>query len=206
MATYNAIAATSEAIRRYLKEAPHPEFPQLDVEIYQSSDFQKSVPAGGRLSLFLYRIGVNTTRRNLSPRQGEDGKTRFRPSLPVDLFYLISAWAMNAEFQQRLLGWCMRTLEDTPSLPASVLNRLQSTAVFRRTETVDLVCDPLSLQDLGLLWEVAKESATLSISYVARMIALDSEIALSEGALVQTRAFDMGVPADVHESLAEGWK
>lgn len=194
MATYNAIAATSEAIRRYLKEAPHGDFPQLDVDLYQISDFQKPAPAGGRVSLFLYRVGVNTSRRNFSPRQSDDGRTRFRPSLPVDLFYLISVWAMNVEFQQRLLGWCMRTLEDSPSLPASVLNRLQSAAVFRKTETVEFVCDPLSLQDLSLLWELSKENAPLSIAYVARMIALDSEIPIVEGAIVQTREFDMRVP------------
>jgi hypothetical protein len=196
MATYNAIAATTEAMRRYLKEAPHPEFPQLDVDVYQSSDFSKAAPAGGRISLFLYRIGVNTARRNLGTRHGEDGHTRYRPSLPVDLFYLVSVWGLSVDFQHRLLGWCMRTLEDAPNLPASMLNRLQSTAVFHRNETVDLVCDPLSLQDLALLWELTKEHTPLSTSYVARMIALDSDITVGEGALVQTRAFEMRVPED----------
>lgn len=191
MANFNAIAATSEALRRYLKEAPRPDFPQLDVDLYQAADFQKPVPAGGRISLFLFRVAVNTTRRNLPPRLGEDRKTRYRAPVPLDLFFLMSAWALNAEFQQRLLGWCVRTLEDAPILPASMLNRLQTKAVFRETETVELVCDPLSLQDLNVIWEVVKPNPPLSISYVARMIAIESEIPLVEGDLVQTRTFDM---------------
>jgi hypothetical protein len=191
MATYNAIAATSEAIRRYLKDSPRPEFPQLDIEVYQAADFQKSVPAGGRISLFLFRIAVNGNRRNLPPRLGEDRKTRYRAPLPLDLYFLVSAWALNADLQQRLLGWCARTLEDAPILPAAVLNRLQTTPVFRDTETVELVCDPLSMQDLNVIWEVVKPNTPLSIAYVARMIAIESEIPLIEGELVQTRAFDM---------------
>jgi hypothetical protein len=191
VANFNAIAATSEAIRRYLKEAPRPEFPQLEVDLYQMTDFQKPVPAAGRISLLLYRVAVNTTRRNLGPRLGEDGKTRYRAPLPLDLYFLVSAWALNAEFQHRLFGWCVRTLEDAPSMPAAVLNRLQSKAVFRPAETMELVCDPLSLQDLNVLWDVLKPNVPLSISYVARMIPLESEIPIVEGDLVQTRVFDM---------------
>lgn len=191
MATYNAIAATSQAIRRYLKEAPRPEFPQLDVDLYQAADFQRPVPAGGRISLFLFRIAVNSNRRNLPPRLGEDRKTRYRAPLPLDLFFLVSAWALNPDLQQRLLGWCARTLEDAPILPAAVLNRLQSTPVFRQSETVELVCDPLSMQDLNVIWDVVKPNPPLSIAYIARMIAIESEIPLVEGELVQTRAFDM---------------
>ena len=191
MATYNAIAATSEAIRRYLKDAPRPEFPQLDVDLYQAADFQKPVPAGGRISLFLFRIAVNSSRRNLPPRLSEDRKTRYRAPLPLDLFFLVSAWALNADLQQRLLGWCARTLEDAPILPASVLNRLQSTPVFRHSEMVELVCDPPSMQDLNVIWDVVKPNTPLSIAYVARMIAIESEMPLVEGELVQTQAFDM---------------
>jgi hypothetical protein len=192
VANFNAIAAASEAIKRYLKEAPRPDFPQLDVDLYQMTDFQKSPPAGGRISLMLYRVAHNTSRRNLPPTVGDDGR-RFRPAVPLDLFFLISAWALNAEFQQRLLGWCVRTLEDAPILPASVLNRLQTQAVFRRTETLELIGEALSLQDLNVLWDVVKPNVPLSVTYVARMVAIESEIPLDENPLVQTRAFDMGV-------------
>ena len=195
MATYNAIAATSEAIRQYLKEAPREEFPQLDVVLYQPGDFQKSVPTGGLVSLFLYRVGVN--RRNLPPTRSPDQSTRFRPPVAVDLFYLVSAWALNADFQQRLLGWAVRTLEDCPILPAAMLNRLQAEEVFRTTEAVEISCEPPSLQDLNFIWELIKPNPPpLSISYVARMVEMESRVPLREGALVQARGFGGKEPPD----------
>jgi len=191
VATYTAVAATSEAIRRYLKEAPHPEFVGLDVDVYQAADFIKPVPAGGRISIFLYRVGVTQSRRNLPPKMNEAGTIRMRPAIPLDLFYAISAWALHAELQQRLLGWAIRTLEDAPIFPASVLNQLQAAPIFRKTETVELVCDPWPMQDLGVLWELLKPNVPLSVGYVARMLALESEPPQMEGPLVQTRDFDI---------------
>jgi hypothetical protein len=191
VATYTALAATSEAIRRYLKESPHPEFTGLDVDIYQASDFTKPAPAGGRISIFLYRVGVTAARRNLPPKMNEAGTIRMRPAIPLDLFYAISAWAMHADLQQRLLGWAIRTLEDAPVFPASVLNQLQTTPVFRKTETVELVCDPWPIQDLGVLWELLKPNVPLSVGYVARMLAIESEPPQLDERVVQTRDFDI---------------
>jgi hypothetical protein len=58
------------------------------------------------------------------------------------------------------------------------------------------VCDPLSLQDLQLLWDVLKPNVPLIVGYVARMVPIDSEISVVEGPAVQTRTFAMaGGPA-----------
>ena len=40
------------------------------------------------------------------------------------------------------------------------------------------------------IWEIAKTNQQPSVSYVARMLLLDSEIELTEAAPVQTRGFD----------------
>lgn len=199
MATFNAIAATSEALRRHLRDAPRPSaFQQVAVDVFQPSDFQTAAPAGGRISLFLFRVGVNTSRRHLgptpgAPELGTDRKVRYRSPIPLDLFFLVSAWGLTPDFQQRLLGWCIRAIEDTPVLPAGVLNQFQPEPVFRDTETVELLCEPLQLQDLNYLWELVKPNPPLSITYVARMIAIESTLRMPEGDLVQTRGFDMGL-------------
>lgn len=191
MATYTAIAATSETIRRYLKEAPHPEFVGLDVDVYQAADFAKAVPAAGRISIFLYRVAVTQSQRNLPPKWNDEGTVRLRPAIPLDLFYAISAWAQRADLQHRLLGWAIRTLEDVPVFPASVLNQLQDEPVFRKTETVELMCDSWPLQDLGVLWDLTKPNVPLSIAYVARMVALESRPPQTVAPVVQTRDFDL---------------
>src|SRR3954451_11221229 len=119
MASYPAIAATSEAILGLLESAAlTSEFAGVSFAHYQAADFQTPIPTG--VSLFLHRVTVNPN-RNLAPRRNADGR-RLRPAIPVDLHYLLTAWADDAIKQQRLLGFAVRTLEDTPILPAGVLN------------------------------------------------------------------------------------
>jgi hypothetical protein len=192
MASTQAIAVTALALRGLLANAcPKEQFPGAEFRLYQTKDFQTPQQLNSGISIYLHRITFNTTRRNLPPRQDADGK-RYRPPTPVDLHYLITAWGRSAEEQQGLLGWVIRTLEDTPVLPAGLLNRFAGTRgeVFRSNETVEIVGDILSIQDMFNLWEIAKHNHQASISYIARMIHLDSEIALTEAGPVQTRIFD----------------
>ncbi len=186
MATFRAIAATSQAILGLLSSAaPRPEMSGAAFALYQASDFQKPMDEG--ISLFLYHISAGSGNRNAAPRLAPDGR-RYRPSLPIDLHYLLTPWAKSAEKQQRLLGWAIRTIEDTPILPAGLLNHFVSEAeTFHDNETVELVFAPISIQDETNLWEMAPSNRQPCVSYIARMVMLESEIELVEGALVQTR-------------------
>ena len=38
------------------------------------------------------------------------------PALPLELHYLLTTWAETAQKQQRLLGWCMTALGESPLL------------------------------------------------------------------------------------------
>lgn len=189
MASCYAIGTTSQAILALLSTAvPLPEFANAQFELYQAGSFQNPMAEG--VSLYLYRIGINSSRRNHPPRV--HGDRRFRPPVPLDLHYWLTAWAKTAERQQRLLGWAIRTLEDTPTLPANFLNDYgPEPDTFRPGETVDLVCDPLSLQDMASLWEVSKVNMQLSLNYVARMLLIDSKLEMPGGLPVQTREFQM---------------
>src|SRR5262249_12226792 len=136
--------------------------------------------------------GVSALQRNLQPPPDADG-TRYRPPLPLDLHYLVTAWGKSAPRQQRLLGWCMRMLEDLGKFNSSLLNRYGGPdIVFKPAETVDLFYEPITMTDLSSLWDLLKPNAQVSVGYVARMIYIDSKIEMPTGAPVQTRAFDAG--------------
>jgi hypothetical protein len=177
VATWNAVAATTRAILGLLEDAyPRNVFPRLAIAPAHPADFtgDKTPPDG--FTLCLYHVATNGTLRNLPPRLGPNG-TRFRPSLPLDLHYLLTPWASDVETQQRLLGWGMRLLEDNTILPASLLNRyLKEPDVFREDETVELVSDPLPLADYNNLWDKVKPRMQTSVAYVARMVLIDSDI------------------------------
>lgn len=191
MATFQAIAATSQAILGLLAEAcPKPEFNAARFELYQVNNFQSPMEEG--VSLYLYRIALSSSGRNLAPSVGPNGQ-RYRPPIPVDLHYVVSAWAKTAIKQQRLLGWAIRMLEDVPILPAGLLNHFGPEAeIFKPGETVELVLAQLTLQDLNNLWGATKVNPPLSVSYIARMVGLESTLELVDAAPVQTRVFDIG--------------
>ena len=92
MATFRAIAAVSESLRQLLKDAcPRAEFSAAEFMIIQPGQLQ-SPPLKEGLSLFLYRVSINGAGRNRAARVAKDGR-RYRPPLPLDLYYLLTPWA-----------------------------------------------------------------------------------------------------------------
>ncbi|NTX01802.1 MULTISPECIES: DUF4255 domain-containing protein [unclassified Myxococcus] len=181
-----------QALLALLEQAcPKPEFEGAKFRLYQASDFKAPMDEG--ISLFLFRVTPSTTRRNLPGRLDSQGRRTRRP-LPVDLYYLLTPWAKSAAKQHRLLGWAMRQLEDTPTLTASFLNHYGTpeTDTFLPDETVTVVYEPLSIQDMLNVWEPGKPNIQVSASYIARMVGIESAIADEEAGPVQTRVMSPG--------------
>jgi hypothetical protein len=194
MASSAAIAATSEAIRTLLQRAatasPDPDIVKLSVRHYQSSDLQAALSGQTplTLSVFLYRVHVSDGLRNV-PLRYVNGYP-LRPAIPVDMFYLLTAWAPNAPMQQKLLGWAIRTIEDGSTLPSSLLNEGAWQNVFAPSESVELVWHSLTMQEEYDLWQIAQTNQQPSASYVARTVALESTLIEDLAPLTQTREFE----------------
>jgi hypothetical protein len=192
MANYRAIAATSTALAGMIRDHyPRGEFGAgLEIQLYQTRDFEQPMQDG--FSIYLYRVAVNGAMRNLTLRRMPDGR-RFRPSLPLDLHYMITPWAQDVERQHRMLGWVMRMLEDTGVLSAGHLNHyLPETDTFTPNEGVEIICDPLSLSDYLTLWDRLRPRLPASATYALRMVLIDSTVHVPEPAPVQTRRLEMG--------------
>jgi Pvc16 N-terminal domain len=194
MASYPAIAAMSDAVLGLLRTASMGgEFDGVTFAHYGSANFQSPMSLG--LSLYLYRISVSST-RNLRPRIAADG-TRYRPPIPLDAHFLVTAWAADPIKQQRMLGFAVRTIEDTPILPSGILNQhAPEPDVFRPEETVELVFENVSTQDQSYIWEVAQSKEQPSATYVARMIEIESAVPEEHAAAVQTRGLQLTPRSD----------
>jgi hypothetical protein len=196
MANHRAIAATSAALLGLIRDRyPREDFGTgLEVHLYQSRDFESPMQDG--FSIYLYRVGINGTMRSLSQRRAPDGR-RYRASLPLDLYYLVTPWARDAERQHRMLGWAMRMLEDVGVLGAGHLNHyLPEDDTFGQAEGVEIVCDPLAFSDYLTLWDRLRPRLPASATYALRMVLLDSAVPVTEDRPVQTRRLEMldGVP------------
>jgi hypothetical protein len=191
MASYKAIAATCEAIVRLLRSSYDPALfngANLDFQVYVAEDFTKPMEEG--VSLFLYRIYTNGNNRLPSGRTLPNGR-RQTPELPVDLHFLLTAWAQKASLQHEIAGWMMRVMEDNASLPASVLNTYQSD-VFHSEEGIEIGLTELSVEDMFHVWEVMiRHVYQLSVPYQARMLEIESGVLGAGSGLVQERVSDM---------------
>lgn len=192
MATYRAVEATCEAVMRLLQQSWRRDlFENRDLlfQVYQTQDFATPMSTG--LSLFLYRVTVNTIQRTPLPRPGPKGRQR-RPQLPLDLHFLLTPWADHASLAQAILGWTMRTIEDTAVLPAGLLNAV-SDGVFNDDETVEIVFGQLSNEEMFRIWDVLPRDYQISVPYTARIVRIDSDLDLNEGGPVITKELDFGV-------------
>lgn len=190
MANYKAIAAVSEGVISLLQDNYQPEDfnNELEFKVYLSKDFFQPMTAG--VTLFLYRIYLNGTQRTPSGRMGPDGQ-RYRPQLPVDLHFLLTAWGQDASLQHTIAGWMMRILEDTPILPAGLLNRKYENT-FHPDETVEIGFTELTTEEMFRIWEViAHHAYQISVPYIARNVRIDSNRVLSSGAPIQERSFQI---------------
>jgi hypothetical protein len=197
MASSAAIGATSDAILTLLQRAARddPDWKTLSLRQYQSSDLQSALSTDTplTLSIFLYRVALSAGLRNV-PVHYVNQQPR-RPAIPVDLFYLITAWASDATMQQKLLGWAIRTIEDACTLPSNLLNEGAWGGVFAPNETVELVWHVLTMQEEYDLWQIAQTNQQPSASYVARTVALESTLTMPVAPPAQVRELGYAVGA-----------
>ena len=189
MATHRGIESTCQAVVEILRDNYDPAAFNRDLEfrVMSAAGFESGPTAG--VSLFVYRVMVGDTPRTPAGRRSESG-ARLQPQLPVDVHFILTAWASDASLQQGITGWMMRTMDDHRVLPPGLLNRM-APGVFRDDETVEVLDGELVSEDLFRLWELlGNVTYQLSVPYVARNVRLESERELVAAALVRERVVD----------------
>jgi len=141
------------------------------------------------VSLLLYRIYHNGNHR--TPPGRVVGNQRQRTKLPLDLHFLVTAWAKTASRQHEIAGWMMRVLEDNAIMPAALLNAYQP-GVFGDEEAVEVTLAELTTEDLFHIWEVMINHVyQLSVPYVARVVQLESKELTDLYPLAKERVHDV---------------
>ncbi len=198
MASYLAIAAVAKTVLKLVEDhCPREEFTTPPRFVLASGHDFGSTPVSEGFTLLVWRVTVNSNVRNQAPRRLPDGRLR-RPALPVDLGLMLTPWSTDPEAQLRLMGWAMRFLEDHAIVPASVLNQALSrrtVPAFNADEAVELLFDAPALPDYLGLWDKFRNRWQTSLTYSARMVAIESDRTQDEGAPVQTRDIAYGLPA-----------
>lgn len=173
MADFSALAAAGNSIVRLLNACFKDQEPVDDKKtkavLVRTEDFVN--PANSivspALTIFFYRVDFNRTMRAAWSAVGsQDGVSH----LPVDLHFLITPWADNAEHQLRILGKAMQCLETTPVLSGALLD---ASANWTPNEAVQLMLGEISTEEVMRTFDSLPTEYRLSVPYLARVVRID---------------------------------
>lgn len=130
------------------------------------------------VTILLYRVDFNKTMRAAWSAVGNaDG----RGYLALDLHYLLTPWADNAEHQHMIIGRVMQALERTPMLlgptlysPSLPLPAYASEPQSSATDTVQILLEEISTEALMRTFDSLPSDYRLSVPYVARVVRIDT--------------------------------
>ena len=145
---------------------------------------------GVRLTLFLYSVSPAAEFRNELEIPGNSDQD-VPISMPVNLFYLLTAFSPPQDPTQRsldshlLLGQAMRVFFDNGTLTGSLLR-----GDLPRDEELRVSLQPITVEDLTRVWSVFPETALQpSVSYLVTPVRLRSDRTRG-GARVVSRRVD----------------
>lgn len=142
------------------------EFP-CNFRVLASGELKASADFGTTLSLYLYRVTVNEHVRGQPVRSGNSNAV----PLAVDLHFLVTVWSDSAVAEQTICAWVMSQLHQHPIMDVSSLSEEGG---WRNDDVVQIIPAELSNEDLMRIWDALAPDYRLSLSYIARVIRIDS--------------------------------
>uniref|UniRef100_UPI003F4912C3 DUF4255 domain-containing protein n=1 Tax=Cupriavidus yeoncheonensis TaxID=1462994 RepID=UPI003F4912C3 len=130
------------------------------------------------LTILLYRIDFNKTMRAAWSAVGNADGNGY---LPLDLHYLLTPWADNAEHQHMIIGRAMQVLERTPVLsgpmlysPSLPLPAYATEPQASTADSVQILLEEISTEALMRTFDSLPSDYRLSIPYIARVVRVDT--------------------------------
>ena len=191
LATYAATLAVLQALKARLETrmgallgAP------ATVSIMGSAQLAGSpTPATNALAIYLHRISIDPVGRNryLPP---PDGRRAPRPELPVNLHLLLIAWTTSTDQEIAHLTAAMQVIGSTLVLGAGDVGAADPG--WGPDETVQVLPEDMSTEDLMRLWDSLPGDYRLSAPYLVKTVRLRPDLDLPDGPLVRTLVFPTG--------------
>jgi hypothetical protein len=174
MAGFGAIAAVGKSIETVLNAGyavaqPTSSGPTV-AKLVQTDDLAEpeKIQRPG-LTLLLYRVDFSQTMRATWAGIGAgDGRSH----LPLDLHYLLTAWALNADDEHRVVGRTMQILERLGGLGGA---QLLPEGGWSVDDTVQLHLEDMPTDNLMRTFDSLRCDFRLSIPYIARVVVVSTD-------------------------------
>jgi Pvc16 N-terminal domain len=176
MANVRALHSVGHSLVAYLRNSYPPvlngsAMPGCEFALLSSGELAGPEPEGTRITLYVYKLTSNEhQRQQRSPREAGGQPV----PLGLDLHFLLTSWASNAQDELITLAWAMRQLYQYPLLDAAALS---PEAGWAQDEVIQLIAAELSTEDMMRIWDALLPPYRLSVSYIARLVRLDPDAA-----------------------------
>jgi hypothetical protein len=188
MSNFLAIAAVTETLRQMLEASVSAVVGGARATAVRPTA-SGAAGAGGLpnvgVNVFLYQVSSNAAWRNMDlPTHREDGSLANRPRAALDLYYLLTFYGQDNQFEpQRLLGRTVQTLHahavlSRPQIRSAVgpVDLLANSDLADQVELVKFTPVPLTLEELSKLWSVFFQTAyVLSVAYQAAVVLIEGD-------------------------------
>lgn len=185
MANIHSINSVSSSVIQFLRNAYPQELREAhpcDFRVLSSGELAEGTDEfSTTLSLYLYRIIMNEHVRNApASNQRRDAAV----PLSVDLHFMLSVWSDSASAEHSICAWAMSQLHQHPIMDISSLTEEGGWAT---DDVVHIIPAELSNEDLMRIWDAIAPYYRLSVSYIARVIRIDTDAAETGLPVVATR-------------------
>jgi len=177
-----AIATVTAALAQNVRAAVQSILPGAEVLTERPDNTASGSP---RVRVFLYQISTNGALRNNDlPSRASNGSLTRRPTIALDLHYLLSFYGSEKDLEpHRMLGAAMRDLHGKPVLTRQMIidviasnPMLLGSDLADGVEQVKFTPSSLSLEDLSRLWSVFFQAPyALSVACEAAVVLIDGE-------------------------------
>ncbi len=153
--------------------------------ILGSQDLAGAIAADA-LGIYVHRIAVDPFSRNrfLPPAAG---RRTPQAELPVNLHILLIGWSSNRESEINYLAAAMQIIGSGLQLDSSHLG--QADADWRTADSVQVVPDDMSTEDLMRMWDSLPGNYRLSAPYIIKSVRLAPDVVAEDAPLVRTLIF-----------------
>jgi hypothetical protein len=93
------------------------------------------------------------------------------PHLPLDLHFLLTPWADNAEAEASILGRAIQVLDTTALLSGPLLHQ---SGEWAPNEAIQVLIDELSTEAVMRTFDSLPADYRISVPYIARVIRIDA--------------------------------
>lgn len=185
MSNHLAIATVTASLREIIRRALDARFGGSALTSIERPAAEGASTTEWRVNLFLYRVVPNAAQRNNdAPTRRADGTLVQRPTVALDLHYLVSFYGTDNNHEpQRALGVVVAALQTWPILARSFVQsvidsdtHLSGGDLASAPESIRISPHALDMEETSKLWSTLFQTAYVpSVTYVASPVLVESD-------------------------------